>query len=217
MYLVISVRFSVANPYFWLFGEQYHMLTTDKNMRVSLEKFESITLTESDSVNSLLETNEGLQRIDIFLYSQRIQEDSSSEMLIIELKAPYIKLSLDVYNQAVRYVNTIRKEPRFSGENRVWRVITVCVRIDDDVKVKYKNFEHLGRKGLVDIISNFEIYALSWDDVFQAFEARHAFLLNKLKLDYSQVTTDFGNTENLKGKRMEVDALCDKITMLSAE
>ena len=30
-------------------------------------------------------------------------------MLVIELKAPYISLSLDVYNQVVRYANTIKK------------------------------------------------------------------------------------------------------------
>ena len=103
-------------------------------------------------------------------------------MLIVELKAPHVKLSIDVFNQIVRYANTIRKEPRFTGSSRLWKFYAVCAEVEDDVKVKYKNFEHHGKKGLVDIIENFELYALSWDDIFQAFEARHSFCLVSLNL-----------------------------------
>ena len=160
---------------------------------------------------------ESLQRMDIFLYSQRIQEDRSSEMLVIELKAPHVKLSLDVFNQIVRYANTIRKEPRFTSNNRVWRFFAVCSEVEDDVKVKYKNFEHLGKKGLADVIGNFELYALSWDDVFQSFEARHDFLLSRLKLDYSQVSAELGVGDNPLTSRTDVTDLTQKLLALKAQ
>ena len=73
----------------------------------------------------------------------------------------HVKLSLDVFNQIVRYANTIRKEPRFTSNNRIWRFFAVCSEVEDDVKVKYKNFEQFGKKGLADVIGNFELYALS--------------------------------------------------------
>lgn len=116
----------IVEQHFWMFGEQYHLLTADKNMKTSLEEFESITQTTDVASPVSLSDKELLQRIDVFLYSQRLQEDSSSEMLIIELKAPHVKLSLDVYNQVVRYANTIRKEPRFVGVNRKWRFFSIC-------------------------------------------------------------------------------------------
>ena len=161
-------------------------------------------------------SQEALQRIDVFLYSQRVQEDSSSEMLIVELKAPYVKLSLEVYNQIVRYANTIRKEPRFAGNNRIWRFYAICAVVEDDVKIKYDNFKQHGKNGLVDIIGNFELYALSWDDVFQSFEARHSFLLDKLKLDYSQVSDalDMGGAAPVS--REDVDALTNKLLAIRA-
>lgn len=179
----------IVEQHFWLFGEQYHLLTADKNMRTSLQEFESVTEVSVDTETITLSAQESLQRIDIFLYTQRVQEDTTSEMLVVELKAPYVNLSLDVYNQVVRYANTIRKEPRFNGTNRIWRFFAVCASVDDEVKTKYANFEQHGKKGLVDIIGNFEIYALSWDDVFQAFEARHSFLLERLKVDFTQISS----------------------------
>jgi hypothetical protein len=198
----------IIERHLWLFGERYHLLTADKNLATSLAEFERITECQLQTDETVLSKSELLQRMDIFLYSQQIQEDSSSEMLIIELKAPSISLSLDVYNQVVKYVNTIRKELRFIGNNRYWRFYAVCATVDDDVKVKYENFKHLGKIGLVDVIDKYEIYALSWDDVFQSFEARHNFLLSGLKLDLSQLKA---NTEK---KEFEIPSreLVDQIS-----
>lgn len=206
----------LIEQHFWLFGEQYHMLTADKNMRVSLSEFEKITAQEPSSNVHAISDKEALQRMDIFLYSQQVINSSDSEMLIVELKAPHVKLSIDVFNQIVRYANTIRKEPRFAGSSRVWKFYAICVEVEDDVKVKYKNFEHHGKKGLADIIGNFELYALSWDDVFQAFEARHSFLLSKLKLDYSQVSADLGITGDDPTSKADVTALTQKLLAVNA-
>ena len=63
----------------------------------------------------------------------------------------------------------------------------------------------------MDIIGNFEIYALSWDDVFQAFEARHDFLLSNLKLDYSQVSTVFDPNDDISVSIEKVDKLSEKL------
>lgn len=92
----------------------------------------------------------------------------------------------------------------------------VCAEVEDDVKVKYKNFEHHGKKGLVDIIENFELYALSWDDIFQAFEARHSFLLGKLKLDYSQVEAELGVAGKPPASKADVNALTQKLVAINA-
>ena len=192
------------------------MLTADKNMRASLSEFEKITAQRpTDNVHAISD-KEALQRMDIFLYSQQVLDNSNSEMLIVELKAPHVKLSIDVFNQIVRYANTIRKEPRFTGSSRVWKFYAVCAEVEDDVKVKYKNFEHHGKKGLADIIGNFELYALSWDDVFQAFEARHNFLLSKLRLDYSQVSAELGVSGRAPTSKVDVTALTQKLLSVNA-
>jgi len=206
----------LIEQHFWLFGEQYHMLTADKNMRAALCEFEKITAQEPSNNVHAIPDKEALQRMDIFLYSQQVLNNSDSEMLVVELKAPHVKLSIDVFNQIVRYANTIRKEPRFTGSSRVWKFYAICAEVEDDVKIKYKNFVHHGKKGLVDIIENFELYALSWDDIFQAFEARHSFLLGKLKLDYSQVEAELGIAGDAPASKADVTALTQKLVAMNA-
>ena len=120
-----------------------------------MSEFEKITAQEPLNDVHAIPDKEALQRMDIFLYSQQVLNNNESEMLIVELKAPHVKLSIDVFNQIVRYANTIRKEPRFTGSSRLWKFYAVCAEVEDDVKVKYKNFEHHGKKGLVDIYRKF--------------------------------------------------------------
>ena len=206
----------IIEQHFWLFGEQYHLLTADKNLSTSLQAFEKITEVSVPQDDIALTSQELRQRMDIFLYSQRIQENINSEMLIIELKAPYINLSWDVYSQVARYAHTIRKEPRFNGNKRTWKFFAVCTEVAEEVKARYENFAQHGKRGLVDVIDNFEIYALSWDDVFQSFEARHDFMLNNLKLDYSQVSTALGLNDNLPASRVKVDKLSEKLVAVNA-
>lgn len=207
----------IIEQHFWLFGEQYHMLTSDKNLSTSLREYEKITDCSSSDTDCSMTTEAARQRADIFLYTHQVCEDSTSEMLIVELKAPHVKLSLDVFNQIVRYANTVRKEPRFTSNNRIWKFFAVCAEVDDDVKVKYENFKQYGQKGLADVIGNFELYALSWDDVFQSFEARHSFMLEKLKLDYSQVTEELGMSNGELMSKTKVTALTQKLIALKAQ
>ena len=207
----------IIEQHFWLFGEQYHLLTADKTLATSLTEYEKITETQGMYEDFALSQSEAIQRADVFLYTQHVQENNSSEMLIVELKAPHVKLSLEVFNQVVRYANTIRKEPRFNGVNRTWKFYAVCVSVDDDVKTKYDNFRQYGKVGLADIIGNFEVYALSWDDIFQAFEARHSFLLSKLKLDFSQASTVLGiKSENVPSREL-VDDLTKRLVYVTNE
>lgn len=206
----------LIEQHFWLFGEQYHLLTADKNLATSLREFEAITQTDGAASGLSMTEAQARQRIDIFLYTQRIQEDDSSEMLIIELKAPHVHLSLDVFNQIVRYANTLRREPRFASLRRVWRFIAVCTEVDDDVKVKYANFKQYGKKGLADIIGNFELYALTWDDVFQMFEARNSFLLNKLHLDYSQLSQELALPQKAPESRAETNEAVQQLCAVDA-
>ena len=51
------------------------------------------------------------------------------------------------------------------------------------MKSEYKTFADKNRPMLVHYRDNFEIYAMTWDDVFLTFEHRENFILEKLKFD----------------------------------
>lgn len=90
---------------------------------------------------------------------------------------------------------------------RRWKFIAVCSAVDDDVKARYDSQKSKGKKGLVAEIDNYEVYALTWDDVFQSFDLRHAFLLDKLKMDKEAIAAEIAQTAGDEKSKDTADAL----------
>ena len=206
----------IVEQHYWLFGEQYHLVTADKRMQTALEKYLYL-LYGDDAPNAVLAPDEEeLRRMDIFACGARNTEDASGnsvqENLIVELKAPKVVLTKKVLRQLEDYMDYIRKQPAFNSQYRKWKFVAVCASIDDDVKARYESQKHKGKKGLVTDIDNYEIYALTWDDVFQSFELRHAFLLNKLKTDKDAIADEVKNSINDEPAKKAADALTALVT-----
>lgn len=188
----------LVEQHFWLFGDQYTMVTADVTFKRSLARFEE-KLGVPKEESSTLTAEELRQRMDIFLYGARMNESNVKEGLVIELKAPTVSLDQVVLSQIERYANIIRKEPQFSGQNRAWRFFAICSSVADDVQSKYDGYKSHGKLGLASIVGNFEIYALTWDDIFISFEQRYRFLLEKMQRDFEQ-TDEPNDEENIDRK-----------------
>lgn len=151
--------------------------------------------------------------MDIVLYGSRRTEANQEEGLVVELKAPSVVLTSEVLSQIERYANQILSEPRFSGYDRIWRFFAICSRIGDDVKRKYDGYKAHNKPGLVSVIGNFEIYALSWDDIFISFNRRYSFIAQKLKADLEAYQEN--NPDDTEINRDAITAKVDRIVNLS--
>ena len=129
------------------------------------------------------------------------------ENIIVELKAPKVILSKKVLRQIEDYMDFVRKQPNFNSEYRRWKFIAVCKEVDEDVKGRYKTFEDKGKIGLVHKIENYEVYALTWDDIFKSFELRHAPLLKRLKYDREKLAEELMKEIGDEEGRDKVNAL----------
>lgn len=202
----------IIEQHYWLFGDEYYLMTADKTIKRSLEKHEEMLLTPVSDNNTQLTPEEQRRRMDIFLYSSCLTDSGRKEALVVELKAPSIPLTRTVYKQIEDYAYIVRKEKGFQAQDRVWRFYAVCGTVDEEVQMQYKNFEQHGRKCLAGIVGNFEIYALSWDDVFTSFELRHRFLLNKLRVDYENTASEMENDDSIaEVSRVEIDRRARKL------
>ena len=106
-----------------------------------------------------------------------------------------------VLRQIEDYMDFVRKQPNFNSEYRRWKFIAVCKEVDEDVKGRYKTFEDKGKIGLVIQVENYEVYALTWDDVFKSFELRHAPLLKRLNYDREKLAKELmKEIENEEGR-----------------
>lgn len=203
----------IVQQHFWLFGEQFNLASADERMKNALEKYINILYGGKDTDSTLDEDAEQERRMDIFLCNNREVETSFGtsleENIIVELKAPRVILSKKVLRQIEDYMDFVRKQPSFNSEYRRWKFIAVCKEVDEDVKGRYKTFEDRGKVGLVHEIDNYEVYALTWDDIFKSFELRHAPLLKRLNYDREKLAEELMNEVKHEDGRNKVNMLRD--------
>lgn len=197
---------------YWLFGEEYNLVSADRTMQKSLEEYINILYGAKKETDKLSDDLESEKRMDIFLCGSKNVSVSLNnciqENIVVELKTPKKVLSKEVLRQVEDYMDIIRNNPQFNSQTRRWKFIAVCKTVDEHVKDLYDEFADKGRPGLVRSVKNCEIYALTWDDVFKIFELRHSFILDKLKYNRDLILNDL-SVKHLDKNRGSVDYLTE--------
>jgi hypothetical protein len=192
----------IENNY-WLFGEQYHLVSADKNFETALNNY--LDFIETDKKNKeKLKSKDKLKRPDIFIARQAEITDPNSdqytieENIIVELKRPSVEIGKPQFDQIEEYIRFIINEPKFNSELRKWKLILVGKNVDEWIKDKYESNKAKGKRFLVEAVRNYEIYAMTWDDLFKIFDIRHKHLINKLEFKNSVI-------EDLESKGIYLD------------
>ena len=204
----------IIEQHYWLFGEQYNLVTADQRMQRALEQYLYLLYGADTPDATLSPDQEEMRRMDIFLCGARNTEDAVGdtiqENLVIELKAPKVVLSKKVLRQIEDYLDFIRKQPQFNTQLCRWKFVAVCNTVDDDVRARYAANQATGKKGLVLGVENYELYALTWADIFKSFDLRHSFLLGKLKIDQAAIEQELSQKiENDTGRESVNHLLAD--------
>lgn len=204
----------IVESHYWIFGERYNLVSADERMQKALEKYLYL-IDGKDAPSPKLESDGDInRRMDIFMCRKQLAEDSYEtqleENIIVELKAPMVKLTNKVYRQIEDYMLFITKHHEFNTQLRRWKFISVCREIDDDIRNKYDAFRDKGKKFLIYQASNFEIYAMTWADVFKDFEIRHSFILDRLKYDCEKLSREMLPKET-EQSRATADAITNKM------
>jgi hypothetical protein len=206
----------VISENYWLFGEEFHLVTADKNFEAALFEYLYIVDGNKDNTKYKINNPERLRRPDIFICQQRNIENLDGERLeqniIVELKAPRITLSKKVHRQVEDYMDLIIKEPKFNSQLRVWRFIAVCKSVDDDIRNFYKSMEVHNKRFLTHRVGNYEIYAMTWDDVFKSYDLQYSYLLKRLDIDQQHL---INSIESSDATKETADRLRDEILQLS--
>lgn len=200
---------------YWLFGEQYNLVSADIPFTSALMKYTYLLDGASKMGEFTLE--DARKRPDIFMSrSQKLPGYAYSsfleENIIVELKRPSVVIGKEQLRQIEDYRDIILNEPHFQSHQRKWTFIVVGKEVDNYIKGEYQTFSDKNRAMLVHYKDNFEIYAMTWDDVFLTFEHREKFMLEKLQFD-RQVIYDEVNA--YKKSREGADALCRDILSLN--
>ncbi len=181
----------VIESNYWLFGEQFHLTSADKNFEVLLSKYLHIIdgITEKHKIDSY----DWKRRPDIFMCRKRNIPDISDnetileENIMVELKRPSVTITKKEFRQIDDYLDIILKEDRFNSQLRVWKFFVISNKVDDYILKQYEAFKDKGKRFLVQQAGRYEIYALTWDDLFRLFEIRHQYLMEKLDFDKNAI------------------------------
>ena len=135
--------------------------------------------------------------------SRSVYSENSTELeenVIVELKAPKVVLNKKIYRQIEDYMSLISKEPQFNSSLRKWKFIMVSSKINDDIESMYKSWEMKGKRFLINSLNNFEIYAMTWDDVFKNFEINHKYILEKLEFNKVLIKDEVDSLSHEEGR-----------------
>lgn len=70
---------------------------------------------------------------------------------------------------------------------RKWKFYITSNKVDSYIDKQYDAFKDKGKRFLVHQAGKYEIYAMTWDDLFRTFEIKHKYLLEKLKFDKAAI------------------------------
>ena len=99
------------------------------------------------------------------------------------------------------------KEDQFNSQTRRWKFYVISNKVDDYIEKQYEAFKDKGKRFLVHQAGKYEIYAMTWDDLFRTFEIKHSYLLEKLEFDKNAIKEEL----QLKGINLDSKS-SDKIT-----
>lgn len=112
----------VLEKMLWVFGEQYldnTRLLSDTNLENNLRELREKTMVfkanpKDDNVNVVEKKVRSIS--DLFLYSEKPIDESRREVLIVELKAPKVKIGPGELQQAMRYAEQIQSSPFYTSD-----------------------------------------------------------------------------------------------------
>jgi hypothetical protein len=183
---------AVVEDNYWLFGEQYNLVSADQTFEKSLKQYFENFLNQQTPAKA--KRADDTRRPDIFLcrkrtYDHAVDHNSQiEENVIVELKAPSVTIGKDQFRQIQDYMDYIIEQPQFNSTTRRWKFYLVSAKIDQTILTQQASLKDRGRAHLTHQVDNvYEIYVMSWDDVFRSFDIRHKFITEKLEFDKNAI------------------------------
>lgn len=199
----------------WLFGEKYHLLTSEEDkFDQALRSLLSFKSKSTHYDKKPLTHPDKNREMDLFIAQKgfKVGDDDKKYFhhVVIELKRPSIKLGDAELEQIKRYKNVISNESQFHDENSVWDFVLIGNEISSstvtaaNLRSDLESNKIHGETGLVQKTGNYRIIVKTWKQILNEFELRYNEISNRLNLKElelvsntpNDLTKDILNTSN---------------------
>lgn len=114
----------------WIFGEGYHLMSSERGLTQLVRTHLKLEGLPTKGISPVKRWDGTSGRVDLHLAAQ-FKEHDRIRHLVIELKAPDVKLTQVELNQVEGYANTIRTTAAFASDRSSWDFILVGSDYDD--------------------------------------------------------------------------------------
>jgi len=188
----------------WVFGEEYNdstKLLSDKGLERNLSQLRDDLLkyTPSKKDNNITEVDKSIKSItDLFLYSEKILDVKKREVLIVELKAPKVKISTKELGQVMKYATEIEKSSSTPKDVK-FKILLVSSGINDDAAFQIKGTEDNPFLYFASKSGKIEVLVMKWADIIENLKRKLKYMSNILKIKdvdvQAKVEKDFENID----------------------
>lgn len=189
--LVINERdhlHKILEKELWVFGEQYHLMTSEKGLTEMLRTHLRLEGLPTSDVTPVKRWDGKTGRVDLHLAAQYREHDRVRH-LVVELKAPDITTGRTELNQVEDYANTVLDHAAFASDTAVYDFILVVTDYDKvtDHRI-FKDKRELGQ--FLDPEKQpgrpaVRAYVRRWRDIIDENKRRLEFVTNRLETDPS--------------------------------
>ncbi len=192
----------------WVFGEEFcdcTRLLSDTGLERNLTQLrnECLLYKSSSKEDNALIVDKSIKSItDLFLYSEKIISHKKREVLIVELKAPKVKISPKELAQVMKYAREIEKSS-MTPTNVSLKILLVSSDINNDASFEIKGEEDNPYLYFRSKNEKIEVWVIKWADILENLKRKLKYMSAILKTkdvdvqekatkDFSEI--DFGRT-----------------------
>lgn len=170
-------RILADNP--WVFGEEFHLSVDDMSLTEVLRKHKSC-LGEDVVIDAPVKHVSQTRGIVDLMLSRQIRRHRINDLthLVVELKAPSVKIGRDEISQIMGYAASVTADERFRNVDTKW--VFWVISDDIDSVAKYSIGENTAT-GLIHKTTNSSIYVKTWAQVLDDNRARLQFFQERLE------------------------------------
>ncbi|MEM9200769.1 MAG: ATP-binding protein [Actinomycetota bacterium] len=117
----------------WTFGEEFSLAVSDRGLTKVLEKHRKLLGEDAPADGPVKDADGHTRIVDLFL-SKAVADPEGRRHLVVELKRPKVKLTMEECAQVLNYADAIAKDERFSDESVRWDFVLLGNQMDDSVK-----------------------------------------------------------------------------------
>lgn len=163
----------------WVFGEQFSLAASDQSLTTALRQHVAhLDRGELAPEGEVLD-DEGRRRIIDLLLARSVPHGRQEhEHLVVELKAPDVKLTDKEIGQLINYARAVARDDRFDRLNVQWDFLLVGNAMNDEARER--SSQEGKELGLVWDRDRVRVWVRTWSEVIDAAEYRLQFVKERL-------------------------------------